>query len=58
MKHIKLTASEIRSLEHYLYGNPCQAGCVYSEMQNSKKDCKDCKLEKDRGSILEKLNLI
>lgn len=58
MKSIKLTASEIRSLEHLLYCNPCSFGCCYPEMSNSRKECDECKLEKDRFSILEKLNLI
>ena len=58
MKTIKLKASEIRSLEHYLYSNPCEAGCAYPEMNNSKKSCEECKLNKDRQSIMEKLNLI
>lgn len=58
MKKIILTASEIRSLEHYLYTNPCESGCVYSEMQNSRKSCEECKLNKDKDSILEKLDLI
>lgn len=58
MKKITLTASEIRTLEHYLYANPCEAGCAYPEMNNSRKTCEECKLNKDRNSILEKLDLI
>lgn len=58
MKKVILTASEIRTLEHYLYSNPCESGCVYPEMNNSKKNCEECKLNKDKNSILEKLNLI
>lgn len=58
MKTVKLTASEIRSLEHFLYSNPCEARCVYPEMQKSRKSCEECKLNKDKNSILEKLDLI
>ena len=57
MKTIKLTTSEIRSLQHYLYSNPCEAGCVYPEMNNSRKPCDECKLNNDKNSILEKLGL-
>lgn len=58
MKTVKLTASEIRSIAHFLSSNPCASGCCYREMQSSKKDCEDCKLYKDKKSILEKLNLL
>lgn len=57
MKTVKLTASEIRSIELFLSANPCMSGCAYPEMQKSKKDCDECKLTKDMHSILEKLNL-
>ena len=58
MKAIILTTSEIRSLQHYLYSNPCESGCVYPEMNNSRKSCEECKLNMDKNSILEKLDLI
>ena len=56
MKTIKLTASEIRTLECFLWSNPCSSGCAYPEMQKSKKSCDECKLTKDLYSILEKLD--
>lgn len=58
MKTVKLTASEIRTLECFLRDNPCSSGCAYPEMQNSRKDCDECKLTKDKYSIMEKLDLI
>lgn len=58
MKIVKLTASEIRSLEHFLSNNPCSSSCCYVEIQNSDKDCAECKLTKDRDNILEKLGLL
>lgn len=58
MKTVKLTSSEIRSLEHFIWSNPCSSGCCYVEMQNSNKDCDECKLAKDRDNILEKLGLL
>lgn len=58
MKTVKLTASEIRSLFYYLESNPCESGCAYPEMNNSRKSCEECKLQKDRNSILEKLDLL
>lgn len=56
MKTIKLTASEIRTLERFLWVNPCLNGCAYPKMQNSKKSCDECKLTKDKYSIIEKLD--
>ena len=56
MKTIKLTASEIRTLERFLWANPCLNGCAYPEMQNSKKSCDECKLTKDKYSIIEKID--
>lgn len=58
MKTIKLTASEIRSLEHFLMSNPCRCGCVLEKMQNSKKDCDECQLTKDSINIMKKLGLL
>ena len=58
MKTVKLIASEIRTLECFLWSNPCSDGCAYPEMQNSKKNCDECKLTKDKYSIIEKLNSI
>ena len=58
MKTVKLTASEINSMFYFLHTNPCEAGCAYPEMNNSRKDCDECKLHKDRDSILEKLDLL
>lgn len=58
MKKIELSASEIRSLEHFLCTNPCSSGCVYPEMANSNKGCNECKLSKNQYSIMKKLNLI
>ena len=58
MKTIELTASEIRTLECFLYSNPCSNGCAYPEMQRSKKDCEECKLTKDMYSIMEKLDIL
>ena len=56
MKTIKLTASEIRTLERFLWANPCLNCCAYPKMQNSKKSCDECKLTKDKYSIIEKLD--
>ena len=58
MKTVKLTVGEIRALGYFLSNNPCSSGCCYVEMQNSDKDCDNCKLTKDRDSILEKLGLL
>lgn len=58
MKTIKLTASEIRTLERFLHANPCLNGCAYPKMQNSKKSCDECKLTKDKYSMIEKLDSI
>lgn len=58
MKNIKLTASEIRTLYHFLCANPCECFCAYPEMNNSRKSCEECKLTKDKESIMKKLNLI
>ncbi len=58
MKIIKLTQKEIRAIDTYMSSNPCHSGCAYGEMQNSKKDCDECKLEDAKISILEKLDLI
>ena len=56
MKTVKLTASEIKSLECFLWSNPCSNGCVYPKMQKSKKSCDECKLTKDKHSIIGKLD--
>lgn len=58
MKTIKLTASEIRAIDCFLQSNPCSSGCVYPEMSKSKKSCDECKLNKDKYSIMEKLELL
>ena len=58
MKTVKLTVGEIRTLDRFLFSNPCISGCYYIEMQNSDKGCDECKLTKDRDSILEKLRLL
>ena len=58
MKKIELSASEIRTLELFLWANPCSRGCSYPEMANSKKDCDECKLTADKYSIMKKLDLI
>jgi hypothetical protein len=58
MKNIKLSNDEIRAIDTFLWANPCRSGCAYSEMQNSKKDCDECKLMKSRKSVLEKLELL
>lgn len=57
MKTITLTAKEIRALEAQLFINPCSSGCVYEEMQNSKKDCDKCPFTKAIESICEKLGM-
>lgn len=46
MKTVKLTASEIRSIELFLSANPCMSGCAYPEMQRSKKVVKNVNLLK------------
>lgn len=58
MKTIKLTASEIRTLECFLDANPCSSACAYPDMQKSKKSCYECRLTKDMCSIMKKLDLI
>lgn len=58
MKIVELNQNEIRAINTYMSSNPCRSGCAYDEMQNSKKDCDKCELEKAKISILEKLNLI
>ena len=71
MKTVKLTAEEIRTLEHYLYTNPCTATCVLDHMPRLPKlnsgvyNCNACKedgmyicpLLRARDSILTKLGL-
>jgi len=57
MKTITLTANEIKALKAQLFANPCSSGCVYEEMQNSKKDCNECKFTKDIESFCEKLGM-
>lgn len=57
MKTITLTAKEIRALKAQLFANPCSSGCVYEEMENSKKDCSECKFTKDVESVCEKLGI-
>lgn len=58
MKTVTLTANEIRAIGEFLWANPCDSGCAYSEMKKSKKECDECKLTQARDSILVKLNLI
>ncbi|MCC0669149.1 hypothetical protein [Clostridioides sp. ZZV14-6153] len=58
MKILELNQNEIRAIDAYMSSNPCRSGCVYDEMQNSRKNCDKCKLKSARISILEKLDLI
>lgn len=58
MKTVKLTASEIRTLEHFLLTNPCRNGCVVEKMQNSMKGCDECQLTKDSINIMKKLGML
>lgn len=56
MKILKLTNKEVRALQELVLINKvCSCGCVYPEMETSRKDCDDCEFEKSRRSILEKI---
>lgn len=52
---IEFTKKEIRALHAVLWANPCNSGCVYEEMDKSKKDCNDCELTKSIISITNKI---
>lgn len=55
MKTLQLTSKELRALKEILFANPCNSGCAYEEMQNSKKDCDNCEFTKSIHSILDKI---
>ena len=55
--NVNLSKTDLEILEIYLNTNPCSNGCVYEKMQNSKKDCEDCKLTKNKYALLQKLKL-
>ena len=55
MKTVTFTANEIRALQLFLWCNPCKGGCAYEEMQSSKRDCDNCKLNEAIHSLTEKL---
>lgn len=56
IKTFKFTKGEIRALEGLLYSNnACNSGCIYPEMEKSKKDCDECKFTEDINSILNKI---
>ena len=60
MKTITLTESEIRTIEYYLWSNPCRSHCVHGY---SRIDCHDtrengeykCELMRNTQSIIKKL---
>lgn len=57
MKTIKLTNKELRALSSALYGSHkcCASGCVYPEMQRSRKDCDECEFTLSIHSIIAKI---
>ena len=56
MKTIKFTSKELRALEYLITTNPCSSGCVYKEMERSKKDCDECEFTKHQQSIIDKVS--
>ena len=59
MKTIQLTEKEERALTELLMHSreACSSGCVFPEMQTSKKDCDKCDYPKLIASIEDKLGL-
>jgi len=55
VKKLELTSNEIIVMDIFLNSNPCIKGCSLPEMQDSKKDCDECRLIKMRDNILNKL---
>lgn len=57
MKTIQFTNKELKALRELVaYSHTvCSSGCVYPEMQNSKKDCSDCEFTKFIYSIEDKI---
>ena len=57
MKTLKITAKEERALRELLNNSfkCCNSGCVYSEMQNSRKNCEECNFTLSINSILDKI---
>jgi hypothetical protein len=56
MKTLKLTSKEEKALiELIANSNTCRNGCVYENMQNSKKDCDECEFTGSIDSISNKL---
>jgi hypothetical protein len=58
MKILKLTSKEEKALiELITNSNPCSSGCVYENMQDSKKDCDECEYTESINSISNKLDI-
>lgn len=56
---LELNSKERRALEallNYSYA-ACRNGCVYPEMQNSKKGCDNCQFVRDVDSLINKLGM-
>lgn len=57
MKNIKLTSKELIALREVLFNhNACNSGCVYEEMEHSKKGCDECEFVSSIESILNKIS--
>lgn len=56
---LELDSKERRALEALLLHSEsvCRSGCVYPEMQTSKKGCDACQFVNDVNSIMNKLGM-
>lgn len=56
MNKLDFTKKEIKALRE-LIGNSraCSCGCVYTEMEKSKKDCDECEFTQSINSISDKI---
>lgn len=52
---VRFTKEELRALQEILLANPCNSGCVYEEMEKSKKNCNECEFTKSINSIINKI---
>ena len=57
-ENYKINSKWDKNIRTFLHANPCLNGCAYPKMQNSKKSCDECKLTKDKYSMIEKLDSI
>lgn len=59
MKNIELTKIEERALLELLSHRyaPCSSGCIFPEMQESKKNCDKCDYAKAIDGVANKMGL-